>query len=80
VAGACATITLRRPEVLNAQTPSTWEALRQIGERLAPDVRVVVVRGTGRAFSAGLDTRMFTPEGVPGKKRKEEKKKKTKKK
>jgi enoyl-CoA hydratase/carnithine racemase len=57
---------LRRPEVLNAQTPSTWEALRQIGERLTPDVRVVVVRGTGRAFSAGLDTRMFSPEGVPG--------------
>ena len=66
MAGACATITLRRPEVLNAQTPSTWEALRQIGERLAPDVRVVVVRGTGRAFSAGLDTRMFSAEGVPG--------------
>jgi enoyl-CoA hydratase/carnithine racemase len=66
VAGSHATITLTRPEVLNAQTPSTWEALRQIGERLAPDVRVVVVRGTGRAFSAGLDTRMFSPEGVPG--------------
>jgi enoyl-CoA hydratase/carnithine racemase len=66
VAGACATITLRRPEVLNAQTPSTWEALRQIGERLAPDVRVVVVRGTGRAFSAGLDSRMFSPAGIPG--------------
>ena len=65
-AGACATITLRRPEVLNAQTPSTWEALRQIGERLAPDVRVVVVRGTGRAFSAGLDRRMFTPDGIEG--------------
>jgi enoyl-CoA hydratase/carnithine racemase len=66
VAGACATITLRRPEVLNAQTPSTWEALRQIGERLAPDVRVVVVRGTGRAFSAGLDSRMFGPDGISG--------------
>jgi enoyl-CoA hydratase/carnithine racemase len=66
VAGAHATITLRRPEVLNAQTPSTWEALRQIGERLTPDVRVVVVRGTGRAFSAGLDTRMFGPDGIPG--------------
>jgi enoyl-CoA hydratase/carnithine racemase len=52
--------------VLNAQTPSTWEALRQIGERLAPDVRVVVVRGAGRAFSAGLDKRMFSGEGVPG--------------
>jgi enoyl-CoA hydratase/carnithine racemase len=30
-------------------------------------VRVVVVRGTGRAFSAGLDRRLFSPEGVvPG--------------
>lgn len=66
VAGAHATITLRRPDVLNAQTPSTWEALRQIGERLAPDVRVVVVRGSGRAFSAGLDRRMFGAEGIPG--------------
>lgn len=66
VAGGLATITLRRSEVRNAQTPSMWEALRQIGERLAPDVRVVVVRGAGRAFSAGLDRRMFTPDGVPG--------------
>jgi enoyl-CoA hydratase/carnithine racemase len=66
VDGARATITLRRQETLNAQTPSTWEALRQIGERLAPDVRVVVVRGSGRAFSAGLDHRMFSPDGIPG--------------
>jgi enoyl-CoA hydratase/carnithine racemase len=32
-----------------------WEALRQIGRELPGDVRVVVVRGEGRAFSAGLD-------------------------
>lgn len=66
VDGVRATITLCRTDVLNAQTPSTWEALRQIGERLAPDVRVVVVRGAGRAFSAGLDRRMFSPEGIEG--------------
>jgi enoyl-CoA hydratase/carnithine racemase len=66
VSGSCATVTLDRPDVLNAQTPTTWRALRQVGERLAPDVRVVVVRGAGRSFSAGLDRRMFTPEGVPG--------------
>ena len=29
-------------------------------------VRVVVLRGEGRAFSAGLDRQMFTPEGIPG--------------
>ncbi|GLZ33585.1 enoyl-CoA hydratase [Lentzea sp. NBRC 105346] len=60
VDGPRATITLDRPDVLNAQTPSTWEALRAIGENLGPDVRVVVVRGSGRAFSAGLDKSMFT--------------------
>jgi enoyl-CoA hydratase/carnithine racemase len=53
--GPVATITLCRPEVLNAQTPDTWFALRDFGRELPGDVRVVVVRGEGRAFSAGLD-------------------------
>ena len=67
--GPRATITLDRPDKLNAQTPHTWKALREIGQSLDPDVRVVVVRAEGRAFSAGLDRRMFgfdTVEGVPG--------------
>lgn len=66
IAGPLATITLDRPDVLNAQTPATWQALRHIGEQLDPDVRVVVVRGSGRAFSAGLDRRMFTGEPIDG--------------
>ncbi len=66
LAGPVATVTLDRPDVLNAQTPATWQALRHIGEQLDPDVRVVVVRGAGRAFSAGLDRRMFTGEPVDG--------------
>jgi enoyl-CoA hydratase/carnithine racemase len=53
--GPVATVTLRRPDVLNAQTPKLWDALREIPRRLTGDVRVVVVRGEGRAFSAGLD-------------------------
>lgn len=53
--GPVATVTLCRPEVLNAQTPAMWSALRAIGQDLSGDVRVVVVRGEGRAFSAGLD-------------------------
>lgn len=53
--GPVATVTLSRPDVLNAQTPATWDALRAIGRDLPGDVRVVIVRGEGRAFSAGLD-------------------------
>ncbi len=53
--GPVATVTLCRPQVLNAQTPPMWERLREIGQELPGDVRVVVVRGEGRSFSAGLD-------------------------
>jgi enoyl-CoA hydratase/carnithine racemase len=53
--GPVATVTLCRPDVLNAQTPQMWAALREIARELPGDVRVVVVRGAGRAFSAGLD-------------------------
>ncbi len=53
--GPVAAVTLCRPHVLNAQTPAMWMALRQFGRDLPGDIRVVVVRGEGRAFSAGLD-------------------------
>ncbi len=53
--GPVATVSLCRPEVLNAQTPAMWTALRAAGANLPGDVRVVVVRGEGRSFSAGLD-------------------------
>ena len=52
IQGRRATISLNRPEKLNAQTPATWEALRAIGQGLDPDIRVVVVRGAGRAAIA----------------------------
>lgn len=64
--GALATVTLARPERLNAQTPATWAALRSIGSSLPAAVRVVLVAGAGRAFSAGLDRRMLTDPGVGG--------------
>lgn len=66
VSAAVATVTLDRPERLNAQTPHTWEALREVSRSLAADIRVVVVRAEGRAFSAGLDRAAFTAEGIPG--------------
>lgn len=54
-AGPIATVTLSRPDVLNAQTPAMWAELGNISRKLPGDVRVVIVRGAGRAFSAGLD-------------------------
>jgi enoyl-CoA hydratase/carnithine racemase len=60
--GAVLTVTLDRPDQLNAQTPATWTALAQIGASLDDDVRVVVVRGAGRSFSAGLDRSLFSAE------------------
>jgi enoyl-CoA hydratase/carnithine racemase len=69
VEGPRATITLARPGTLNAQDPAMWAALREIGASLPEDVRVVVVRGAGRAFSSGLDRRHFTAaeiDGAPG--------------
>ncbi len=58
--GAVLTVTLDRPEQLNAQTPATWAALAAVGASLDDDVRVVVVRGEGRSFSAGLDRSLFS--------------------
>jgi enoyl-CoA hydratase/carnithine racemase len=57
--GAVLTVTLDRPDQLNAQTPATWTALAAVGAALDDDVRVVVVRGEGRSFSAGLDRSLF---------------------
>lgn len=60
-------VTLDRPDARNAQTPATWAALAAIGDACSGGgVDIVVFRGAGTAFSAGLDRRMFTPEGIPG--------------
>ncbi|SDR96058.1 Enoyl-CoA hydratase/carnithine racemase [Nocardioides scoriae] len=60
------TVTLDKPERRNSQTPGLWRALAAVGEALPPQVRVVVVRGAGASFSAGLDTRLLTPDGIEG--------------
>ncbi|MGH8960682.1 MAG: enoyl-CoA hydratase/isomerase family protein [Jatrophihabitantaceae bacterium] len=60
------TISLNRPAQLNCQSPHTWTALARVASELPGTVRVVVLRGEGRAFSAGLDRAMFTADGVPG--------------
>lgn len=53
--GPVTTVTLDRPEVRNAQTPALWLALADLSKRLTGETRVVVVRGEGPSFSAGLD-------------------------
>jgi enoyl-CoA hydratase/carnithine racemase len=66
ISGSVATVTLARPERRNAMTPGMWHGLALIGEALPDHVRVVIVRGAGPSFSAGIDLRMFTADGVPG--------------
>lgn len=57
--GAIGTITLNRPEALNALDPETLNALVAAARELADDesVRCVVITGNGRAFSAGGDVK-----------------------
>ena len=66
VDGEVATVTLAHQEKRNAQSPAMWRALAKAGRELPGTVRVVVLRGEGRSFSAGLDRQAFTPEGFDG--------------
>ncbi|MCZ4096173.1 enoyl-CoA hydratase/isomerase family protein [Streptomyces sp. So13.3] len=61
-----ATVTLCNPAKRNAQSPALWRALVEAGRLLPGSVRVVVLRGEGQSFSAGLDRQAFTPEGFDG--------------
>jgi enoyl-CoA hydratase/carnithine racemase len=63
---AIATVTLTNPDKRNAQSPALWRALTEAGRSLPGSVRVVVLRGEGKSFSAGLDRQAFTPEGFDG--------------
>src|SRR5438270_7591319 len=54
---ARATIRLNRPKHLNRLQPDDLDALLKLFDRIEADpaIRVVVLTGTGRAFSAGYD-------------------------
>src|SRR3954453_8374402 len=55
--GARATIRLNRPKHLNRLQPDDLDALLTLFDRIEADpaIRVLVLTGTGRAFSAGYD-------------------------
>ena len=57
LAGARATIRLNRPKHLNRLQPDDLDMLLQLFDRIEADasLRVLVLTGTGRAFSAGYD-------------------------
>lgn len=68
VDGAVGTITLNRPERLNALSLELAEDLIAAAAwfEKQPEVRVVVVRGNGRAFCAGADLQGFPQPGEDG--------------
>ena len=63
VDGEVATVTLGRPERRNAMTPAVWRGLAGIGANLPSQVRVVVVRGDGPSFCAGIDLNLLAGAG-----------------
>ncbi len=60
-AGPLATVTLNRPDRLNALDLAMWRRLGEIAAELAgaPDLRCVTLRGAGDAFAAGADLAEF---------------------
>jgi enoyl-CoA hydratase len=65
--GLAVTITLNRPDALNALTD---EMLRTLGDALeeaaASDAAVIVLTGAGRAFSAGVDLKALGQRSLDG--------------
>lgn len=63
-----ATITLNRPQTMNALDVQAAQAFHTVCRQLStdPGVRVVILRGAGKAFGVGGDLAAFTEEaGVP---------------
>src|SRR5215467_3523456 len=59
IKGHLATITLNKPERLNALDVEMWEAIGDAASAIdaAPDARVAILKGAAGAFCAGLDVK-----------------------
>jgi enoyl-CoA hydratase len=59
--GAVATLTLNRPERLNALDLAMWHRLGEVLREIEsdPSLRALLVRGAGQAFAAGADLAEF---------------------
>lgn len=55
-------VRLNRPEALNAINENVAKAFKELVEKIKSekDIRVVVIIGTGKAFCAGADIKMFS--------------------
>jgi enoyl-CoA hydratase/carnithine racemase len=68
--GDIATVTLNRPDKLNAVDLAMWKRLAEVAHELASEdaVRCVIVKGAGKGFGAGADLAEFsTVRGTPEK-------------
>lgn len=66
--GGIATVTLNRPDAMNALSLELREAIADTFQNLEadPDIQVAVLTGAGRAFCAGLDLKELGEQGLTG--------------
>src|SRR5690242_12909218 len=65
VENAIATLTLARPDKLNALTPDMADEMRHaLGH--TGEARAILIRGEGRAFCSGADLSAIIAKGAPG--------------
>ncbi|MBK9328039.1 MAG: enoyl-CoA hydratase/isomerase family protein [Sphingobacteriales bacterium] len=66
--GQITTIVLNRPKTLNALTPNLIRELKNALQEIAVDTncKVLIVKGAGRAFSAGVDLKAMNESLIDG--------------
>lgn len=64
--GKVARIVFNRPQLLNAMSNQVTVDLNTVADAIAnePDVRIVVITGTGRSFSTGIDLKQLSTDQI----------------